>query len=88
MQARWRATCAHRPLPGGSHPATAGDDNAPLESFPGTSRTARRYRDRFATRTPARQAIPEEVELFYPRHRLQAGLDDLSAGGPHRPILL
>jgi putative transposase len=53
-------------------------DNAPMESFWGSLKTELVHHRRFTTRTDARQAITEYIEIFYNRQRKQARLDYLS----------
>jgi putative transposase len=53
-------------------------DNAPMESFWGMLKQELIYHHHFRTRTEARQAITEYIELFYNRQRLQAKLGFLS----------
>lgn len=53
-------------------------DNAPVESFFGTLKTELVYQQSFATRTHARQAIFEYIEIFYNRQRRHSALRYLS----------
>ncbi len=53
-------------------------DNAPVESFFGTLKTELVYQQSFATRTQARQAIFEYIEVFYNRQRRHSGLGYLN----------
>jgi transposase InsO family protein len=53
-------------------------DNAPMESFWGMLKQELIYHCHFRTRTEARQAITEYIEIFYNRQRLQAKLGFLS----------
>lgn len=53
-------------------------DNAPVESFFGTLKTELVYQQRFATRSEARQAIFEYIEVFYNRQRRHSALGYLS----------
>jgi putative transposase len=53
-------------------------DNAPMESFWGMLKQELIYQYHFRTRTEARQAITEYIELFYNRQRIQAKLRFLS----------
>lgn len=53
-------------------------DNAPMESFWGMLKQELIYQYHFRTRSEARQAIMEYIELFYNRQRIQAKLGFLS----------
>ena len=53
-------------------------DNAHMESFWGTLKAELLSKDTFATRTQARLAIFEYVEVFYNRTRLHSALGYLS----------
>jgi transposase InsO family protein len=53
-------------------------DNAPVESFFGTLKTEVVYQHRFATRSEARQAIFEYIEVFYNRQRRHSALGYVS----------
>lgn len=53
-------------------------DNAPMESFWGSLKNELVHHRRFATRTEARQAVTEYIEIFYNRQRKQARLGYLS----------
>jgi transposase InsO family protein len=53
-------------------------DNAPMESFWGTLKTALVYQYRFQTRDQAKRMITEYIEIFYNRQRRQARLGYLS----------
>jgi putative transposase len=53
-------------------------DNAPMESFWGTLKTALLFHCRFATREQAKRVITEYIEIFYNRMRKQARLGFLS----------
>jgi len=53
-------------------------DNASVESFFATLKTELVYRRRFATRSEARQAIFEYIEVFYNRQRRHSALGYLS----------
>jgi transposase InsO family protein len=50
-------------------------DNATMESFWSTLKYELIYRRKFKTRTEARQAIFEFIEVFYNRQRLHSSLD-------------
>jgi putative transposase len=58
----------------------AGDcyDNAPVESFWGKLKSEMVYHQRFATKSQARAAVFEYIEMFYNRTRLHAALGYLS----------
>jgi putative transposase len=53
-------------------------DNAMVESFWGKLKTEMVYHEHFATKTQARAAVFEYIEVFYNRKRLHAALDYLS----------
>ena len=53
-------------------------DNAPMESFWGMLKQELVYHYHFRTRTQARQAITEYIEVFYNRQRIQKKLGFLS----------
>ena len=53
-------------------------DNAPMESFWGMLKQELVYHHHFRTRTEARQAITEYIEVFYNRQRIQKKLGFLS----------
>ena len=53
-------------------------DNAPMESFWGMLKQELVYHHHFRTRTDARQAITEYIEVFYNRQRIQKKLGFLS----------
>jgi transposase InsO family protein len=53
-------------------------DNAPMESFWGMLKQELIYQHHFRTRTEARQAITEYIELFYNRQRIQNKLGFIS----------
>lgn len=53
-------------------------DNAPCESFIGSLKTELVHDADFATRSIARRAIFEYLEVYYNRHRLHSALDYLS----------
>lgn len=53
-------------------------DNAPMESFWGLLKNELVHHTTFVTRTEARKAITEYIELFYNRQRIQAELGFLS----------
>jgi len=53
-------------------------DNAPMESFWGMLKQELVYQRHFRTRTEARQAITEYIEVFYNRQRIQDKLGLLS----------
>jgi putative transposase len=53
-------------------------DNAPAESFFHTLKTELIYQGNFQTRTEARRAIFEYVEVFYNRVRLHSSNDYMS----------
>ena len=54
------------------------DDNAPVESFLGTLKTALVHHRRYRTREEAEREIAEYIDLFYNRQRRQARLGYLS----------
>ena len=49
-------------------------DNAPAESFFATLKNEMYYRHRFPTRSRARFAVAEYIEVFYNRQRLHSAL--------------
>src|SRR3954453_7029205 len=49
-------------------------DNAPMESFFASLKTARVHEARFRTRAEARAAVSEYIEVFYNRQRLHSAL--------------
>ena len=49
-------------------------DNAPAKSFFATLKKELVHRDRYATRTEARSAVFEYIEVFYNRIRLHPSL--------------
>lgn len=53
-------------------------DNAPVERFFGTLKTEVVYQQRFATRSEARHAVFEYIEVFYNRQRRHSALGYLN----------
>ena len=53
-------------------------DNAPMESFFGTLKTASLHWKVFATKEDARQEISEIIEVDYNRQRIHAALNFVS----------
>src|SRR5215217_7396430 len=57
-------------------------DNAPMESFFASLKTERVHEARFRTRAEAREAVFEDIAVFYNRQRLHSALSRIAEAGP------